>query len=152
MTSGRRDEQYVGRSDKPPENCTVVLVAAHVRFARCRALRAQHYLADAANVWCGEPHRSTSSRAPRSASGRVVSIMLLDRKGGQPTFAAGVSRSSCQVGSRHSHHAELGLGAAPPQGGFEPNSIALSAPSEVLEEREADLRRVRELPFHDLKS
>jgi hypothetical protein len=34
----------------------------------------------------------------------------------------------------------------------EPNSIALSAPSEVLEEREADLRRVRELPFHDLKS
>jgi hypothetical protein len=82
MTSGRRDEQYVGRSDKPPENCTVVLVAAHVRFARCRALRAQHYLADAANVWCGEPHRSTSSRAPRSASGRVVSIMLLDRKGG----------------------------------------------------------------------
>lgn len=41
------------------------------------------------------------------------------RLGGQPTFAAVVSHPSCQVGSRQSDHAELGLDAAPPQGGFE---------------------------------
>jgi hypothetical protein len=30
-----------------------------------------------------------------------------------------MSHPSCHVGSRHSDHAELGLGAAPLQGGFE---------------------------------
>lgn len=40
-------------------------------------------------------------------------------KGGEPTFAAGVSPPSCRVGTRHSDRAELGLGAAPPQRGFE---------------------------------
>ncbi len=43
----------------------------------------------------------------------------IDLKGGQPTFAGGVGYPSCQVGSRHSNHAELGPGAAPLQGGVE---------------------------------
>jgi hypothetical protein len=50
MTSGRRDKQFFGRSCSRLKNCTVVLVATRVRFVRCRAVRAQHYLADAANV------------------------------------------------------------------------------------------------------